>query len=205
MTRAPPLRAIPPRAGGGRHRLVRPSGPLTAPAPCRRPSDPDSGVLPHVGLRGRGAGRWQLLAPLGVGPVRLPGGGGAVALVLAYGAGRGVPRLLCGCEAPAGAAFLYVRRVDSAARFSRPFSGHPGPRSPREVFILQTEYEQTEPKSRGLGVVLFFCSGPQESPYPTCELLASLRSPPVPPGRPTPTMSPVSSRHRPTGPRPSYW
>lgn len=87
-----------------------------------------------------------------------------------------MPRLLCGCEAPAGAAFLYVRRVESAAGFTRPFPGDLGPRCPRLGFILSGAirgFEQGEPKSQGLGVGLF-CSSPQESPHPTCDLLAVL-------------------------------
>lgn len=57
-------------------------------------------------------------------------------------------------------------------------------------------FEQTEPKSQVQGAGQF-CSSPQENPHPPVRsrpLLAALLGPR---GRPTPTLSSVSSRHRP--------
>lgn len=92
MTRAPPLRAIPLSAGRGRHGPgTPPSGPLTAHALCCRLAGLDPCAPPHLGLLRCAVGSRRPLEPRGVGPVRSPGRGGAVARHISiWGGARGV-------------------------------------------------------------------------------------------------------------------
>ena len=132
MTRAPPLRAIPLRAGRGRHGPgTPPSGPLTAHALCCRLAGLDPCAPPHLGLLRCAVGRRRPLEPRGVGPFRSPGRGGAVARHISiWGGARGAPPLLrlrgtirCSLRASLFFAFSVCRLAEG---FSRP-----SPQGPR--------------------------------------------------------------------------